>query len=116
MVVTSPSYLLDNKYDLSADDSFKLTLHHMDLYRLPPHSNMSFLNIPEIYSDSICLIEWPQRLSSIDYPLEYIDLTLTIAEAERRRAVIEFIGERWKARQDLIQALFTTFTKANDKS
>ena len=98
MLVTSPSYLLSNKYQLSEE----LTIYHMDLYRLPPKRDVSYLNVPQIYSESIALIEWPERLLESDYPQEYIDLVLTIRENERRMAQLEFIGDKWTTRKDLI--------------
>ena len=50
MRVTSPSYLLDNCYKLEP-----CAVHHMDLYRLPPGKDLSFLGIPEIYATSHAL-------------------------------------------------------------
>lgn len=50
MRVTSPSYLLDNCYKLEP-----CAVHHMDLYRLPPGKDLSFLGIPEIYATSNAL-------------------------------------------------------------
>ena len=38
MIVTSPSYLLDNTYEYNG-----VMIHHMDLYRLPTASDLSML-------------------------------------------------------------------------
>lgn len=38
MIVTSPSYLLDNTYEYNG-----VLIHHMDLYRLPTASDLSML-------------------------------------------------------------------------
>lgn len=105
MLVTSPSYLLDNKYELSED----VVIHHMDLYRLPEKCDFSFLNIPKVFDESICLIEWPQRLGADNYPKQYIDLNISINMAETRKATIEFVGEKWIQRNDLINSLLTSF-------
>jgi len=102
MVVTSPSYLLDNtyKYDEDEDDddnddddeSLEVkgetggnrrkrgegVLHHMDLYRLPTGSDLSMLDVPAIYKEAICVIEWPQRIGPKYMPLDYLDVNITI--------------------------------------
>jgi tRNA threonylcarbamoyl adenosine modification protein YjeE len=99
MLVTSPSYLLDNKYD--TEDG--TPIHHMDLYRLPNNCNLSFLSIPQVFSNSICLIEWPERLGKY-IPDAYIDVNLTINADETRNMTLSFVGE-WNnsANQDLFQ-------------
>ena len=62
-------------------------IHHMDLYRLPDGCDVSILQIPEIYSTSMCLIEWPQRLGDMlihtyacayiyTYPYTYIRIQI----------------------------------------
>tara|TARA_B110000090_G_C13116460_1_gene344515 strand:+ start:142 stop:645 length:504 start_codon:yes stop_codon:yes gene_type:complete len=80
MVITSPSYLLDNTYEYGEGK----TIHHMDLYRLPTGCDMSMLGIPSIFSNSLCLIEWPQRMGSESMPDEYLDVEMLIAEDEVR--------------------------------
>jgi tRNA threonylcarbamoyladenosine biosynthesis protein TsaE len=77
MRVTSPSYLLDNIYELE-----DMTIHHMDLYRLPTGSDLSILDIPKIYSSSLCLIEWPQRMGSQWLPKKYLDVDIRIVASD----------------------------------
>ncbi len=84
MVVTSPSYLLDNVYDYAEGKK----IHHMDLYRLPNGCDMSVLGMPGIFKDCLCLIEWPERMSGDFFPMEYLVVDLSIKEDESR--VINF--------------------------
>lgn len=98
LLVTSPSYLLDNCYDFTNTEK----IHHMDLYRLPPNCNLSFLSIPEIFSSSICLIEWPERLG-YHMPQEYINCELNIKDDESRIARFQLIGEKWISRSTAIR-------------
>ena len=85
--VTSPSYLLDNTYAFG--DAVPQTLvHHIDLYRLPPSSDLSILGIPAIFTSGLCLIEWPERLSEglVDsLPPAFLDVYLTAATEENER-------------------------------
>jgi tRNA threonylcarbamoyl adenosine modification protein YjeE len=49
MIITSPSYLLDNTYeyeDLSIHIGKIKSIHHMDLYRLPTGCDLSMFDIP----------------------------------------------------------------------
>ena len=57
------------------------------------------LNIPAIYSSSICLIEWPQRLAKQFYPETYLDVTIRIRPTNGERIVqMHPFGEHWVAR------------------
>lgn len=75
MIVTSPSYLLDNTYRYGENDY----IHHMDLYRLPVgYAEMGILGIPNIFNTAVCLVEWPNRLQSQFLPQSYVDITISI--------------------------------------
>jgi tRNA threonylcarbamoyl adenosine modification protein YjeE len=97
MKVTSPSYLLDNCYRYGE----KQNIHHMDLYRMPPNSDLSILGIPEVFLDSLCLVEWPQRMSSQFHPSSYLDVAIVIGEDEKRFVDVQFVGDRWSIPQHL---------------
>jgi len=82
--VTSPSYLLDNIYECRDNGSDSdLTIHHLDLYRLPTGCDMTMLGIPAIFSSSLCLVEWPQRLPAGAIPRVYLDVELLIDSSSR---------------------------------
>lgn len=112
-LVTSPSYLIDNAYP---DDGRALrpgvTVHHMDLWRLPEGKIEQLVDLPAVYSDCVSLIEWPERFAEGQAPREHLRLTLTIGEPgtrleslelddleeQPRVATIEAIGPRWLER------------------
>ena len=78
MIVTSPSYLLDNTYRYGENEY----IHHMDLYRLPiGYKEMGILGIPGIYSSALCIVEWPNRLESKFIPESYLGINITIPAA-----------------------------------
>lgn len=93
MIVTSPTYLLDNTYQ-AEDGSI---LHHMDLYRLSSNTDLSFLSIPKIFSDSICLIEWPDRLGA-HLPDSYLLVSIYIKDDDSRYLVLTPVGNLWLSR------------------
>jgi len=90
MRVTSPSYLLDNSYQYGDDE----VIHHMDLYRLPTGADLSMLGIPGIFSTSLCIIEWPQRMGD-KLPADYLDVDLTIGQEQERVIRLTPSSERW---------------------
>mmetsp|Transcript_22070 Transcript_22070/g.32167 ORF Transcript_22070/g.32167 Transcript_22070/m.32167 type:complete len:202 (+) Transcript_22070:122-727(+) len=90
LIVTSPSYLLDNTYPVQRNGR-DFVIHHIDLYRLPHGCDLSFLNIPSIYSSSITLIEWPDRLSNL--PKQYFGISLHIQPNQDRVVTFEPNGD-----------------------
>ena len=54
---SSPSYSIINEYKLKSGGK----LYHIDLYRLNTVTEVFSLGIEDIiYSDDLCLVEWPQ--------------------------------------------------------
>jgi tRNA threonylcarbamoyladenosine biosynthesis protein TsaE len=91
MTVTSPTYLLDNYYEVDEVEK----IHHMDFYRLKDSCDFEILGIPNIFDTSICLIEWPERLGS-NFPNSYLEVDITIDEkSERREVVFKPFGDHW---------------------
>jgi tRNA threonylcarbamoyl adenosine modification protein YjeE len=93
MVVTSPTYLLDNIYDYARKEDSVMkcesrgVIHHMDLYRLPKNCDASILGIPAVFEASISLVEWPHRLADWEASkMKYVsaahrlDVRITIAK------------------------------------
>lgn len=97
MRVTSPSYLLDNAYEYDEGKH----IHHMDLYRLPTGCDLSILGIPEIYSTSLCIIEWPQRMGS-SLPVEYLEIQISIEKDESRIIQLVAVGDSWMQKMKVL--------------
>ena len=117
-LVTSPSYLIDNVYD---DDGRArlpgVTVHHMDLWRLPEGKVDQLVDLPTVYTECISLIEWPVRLGADSMPREYLTLNLTISgsaqelsedaeleDEQPRIATFVAQGSRWTDRLPAIVA------------
>jgi len=81
--ITSPTYLLSNMYSIASNDinnnaEEDMKIYHMDLYRLSGtnEDELQPLNLPQVFSNDISLIEWPSRLHT--KPEVRLDVTLTI--------------------------------------
>ena len=110
--VTSPTYLLSNSYDV---DGGSTKLYHMDLYRLSGEENdLLPLNLENVFTSGISLIEWPSRLNK--KPAERLEITLTIdsstdaapeiedEDSKYRRMTLVPFGARWAERLEFLQS------------
>mmetsp|Transcript_18317 Transcript_18317/g.28750 ORF Transcript_18317/g.28750 Transcript_18317/m.28750 type:complete len:252 (-) Transcript_18317:72-827(-) len=110
--VTSPTYLLSNSYDV---DGGSTKLYHMDLYRLSGTENdLLPLNLDNVFTSGISLIEWPSRLNK--KPSERLEITLTIdsstdaapevedEDSKYRRMTLVPFGGRWAERLKFLQS------------
>jgi len=110
MMVTSPSYLLDNCYQYGEH----LFIHHMDLYRLPSGCDMDILDIPHVFSTSLCIIEWPDRLTPELVPESYLGLTISIDSASQRRSIqLDPRGKKWGERALLLNQMIESIINRN---
>ena len=100
--VTSPSYLLDQVYDVYEDENL-FEIHHMDLYRLAGEVDLAALDLVNVLADSICLLEWPDRLGSFT-PSHRLDVDVRISADDARTVQLTPHGKRWKERVNGIAA------------
>jgi len=110
--VTSPTYLLSNSYDV---DGGSTKLYHMDLYRLSgAETDLLPLDLENVFTLGISLIEWPSRLNK--KPSERLEITLTIdsstdaapeiedEDSKYRRMTLIPFGTRWVERLQFLQS------------
>lgn len=80
--ITSPTFVLMKKYEIDFGQFKKLV--HIDAYRVEDVSEISILNLPEIFADkeNLVLIEWPEKIADI-LPEQKITITLEVVGDER---------------------------------
>ena len=97
--ITSPTFSLMHEYP------GRLTIYHMDLYRLSSEEEVEDLGFVEyIYGDGLTIIEWPDRLGEM-LPDEHLEISLAMAGEDCRTAEISAHGEQWQKRLAGINAL-----------
>ena len=76
--IKSPSYALVEHYPLSS-----IYFYHLDFYRFDNPAEWDTAGLAECFrADSVCLIEWPERVASLLPPLD-LTLALSLAPATR---------------------------------
>jgi tRNA threonylcarbamoyladenosine biosynthesis protein TsaE len=97
--ITSPTFSLMHEYP------GRLTIYHMDLYRLSSEEEIEDLGFVEcIYGQGLTIIEWPDRLGEM-LPDEHLDITLEMTGEDCRTAEISAHGEKWQKRLAGINSL-----------
>jgi tRNA threonylcarbamoyladenosine biosynthesis protein TsaE len=84
--VTSPSFTLVNRYD-----GGRLTLYHLDLYRLPAGAAAAHaVDLEELLTDerAVVVIEWAERMGGYPLPAPVWKISLAGDGEEARRVSI----------------------------
>jgi len=64
-VVSSPTFSIINEYFFS-ETGIQKKIFHIDLYRLKDEQEAIQTGVEDyLYSDHICLVEWPEKISSL---------------------------------------------------
>jgi tRNA threonylcarbamoyladenosine biosynthesis protein TsaE len=91
--VTSPTFTLHHEYD------GRLTIHHLDVYRLEHLAETVDLALSEILDDGgVTVIEWGAAVLDA-LPADYLELRITFGdEPDDRRLAVRVVGASWAAR------------------
>jgi len=92
--VTSPTFTLAQRYE------GRLTVHHLDVYRLAQLSEVVDLAIPELLDGAtVTLIEWGDVIVPA-LPADYLEVAFTFGDGDDdRRLAFRAVGPRWSARR-----------------
>lgn len=98
--MTSPTFTLAREYE------GRLTLHHLDVYRLEQMAEVLDLDLPELLdSGGVVLIEWGDAILPM-LPPDFLEVRFTFGEGDDDRSIeLRPVGPRWIARSDALQAL-----------
>lgn len=92
--MTSPTFTLAREYE------GRLTLHHLDVYRLEQMAEVLDLDLPELLdSGGVILIEWGDAILPM-LPADYLEVRFTFGEGDDDRSIkLTGVGPRWGARE-----------------
>lgn len=83
--VSSPTFSIVNEYETQSGS----VVYHFDFYRLKSESEAQDIGVDEyFYSGNLCLIEWPEKISSI-LPDKFLLIRLEEQPGQKRTVYIE---------------------------
>lgn len=88
---SSPTFSIINQYGYFENGTEKL-IYHIDLYRLKDEEEIIQAGVEDcVYSDSLCMVEWPQKAPDLFYP-PAAKVFIEPVDATHRRVKIELPG------------------------
>jgi tRNA threonylcarbamoyladenosine biosynthesis protein TsaE len=86
--VTSPTFSIINEYSYK-EDGVEKKIFHLDLYRLKDEEEATRAGIEDcLYSDAICLVEWPEKAPGI-FPAETLHVYIEVIHSVSRNLRID---------------------------
>ncbi|MBT8317219.1 MAG: tRNA (adenosine(37)-N6)-threonylcarbamoyltransferase complex ATPase subunit type 1 TsaE [Lutibacter sp.] len=83
--VSSPTFSLVNEYQTNDNK----IIYHFDFYRIKNEEEAMDMGIEEyFYSDSLCLIEWPNKVENL-LPLKTVSIKITLENNQQRTIAIK---------------------------
>lgn len=102
--ITSPTFTLHRRY------RGRVTLHHLDVYRLDQLADTADLALEELFDDAVTVIEWGDTILPA-LPAEHLQVTLQLGEADDDRLLdVVAVGERWQRRLPGLQVTLAPWT------
>lgn len=105
--ITSPTFTLARHYE------GRLTLHHLDVYRLERFSEMQDIGVAELLdTGGVMVIEWGDAIAT-SMPADYLEIRMTYGEADDDRELeLRCVGNRWSARERSLAEALTAWVVA----
>ena len=97
--VPSPTFTLVQVYELT-----NTQIWHADLYRLSTVDELYELGLDQAFEEDICLIEWPDRLGSLQ-PENALSVQIDTIDDMRRRVLLEWSDSKWDSVIALLEYL-----------
>ena len=95
--VNSPSFTLIKEY------AGRISLYHIDLYRLDDLCDMEYLGIEEyVGTDGVAVVEWAEKLKGL-LPKEHLHICIKIKDENTREFDFKSYGKRY---DDIISRYF----------
>lgn len=87
--VSSPSFSLVNEYKSATGKK----IFHFDFYRIKSIEEVYDIGYEDyFFSDSICLIEWPEKIEDLLLGLHYLEVNISPCNNETRNILVNEIN------------------------
>lgn len=87
-VVGSPTFAIINEYVFPPDKNSGM-IYHIDLYRLKDEEEARRAGVEDcLYSDHICLVEWPEKAAGI-LPPGTVHIFIDVIDEQNRHLTIQ---------------------------
>ena len=91
---------------LIAEHRARLTLYHMDLYRLDSAFEIADLGLDEyLYGDGLCVVEWADKALD-QFPIDHLRVEIEVVSDTERRITMEAVG---RPHEERIEAMRQTW-------
>jgi tRNA threonylcarbamoyladenosine biosynthesis protein TsaE len=92
--MSSPTFSIVNEYQTAKDKK----VYHFDFYRIKNEAEAYDIGTEEyFYSGDLCLIEWPEKISSL-IPAEHADVSITVENQNHRTIALSVHDGKEKKR------------------
>jgi tRNA threonylcarbamoyladenosine biosynthesis protein TsaE len=106
--VTSPTFTLVHTYP-----SGRLTLHHLDVYRLDRFGEVEDLAIAELLDDGVVVVEWGDAVRDA-LPADRLELSFAFGGHDDERIIeVEPTGRTWATRFGSFEAAVARFEEVD---
>jgi tRNA threonylcarbamoyladenosine biosynthesis protein TsaE len=104
--ITSPTFTIAHQY------AGRLTMHHLDVYRLDHLNEALDLGLAEILDDgSLVVIEWGDAIVPV-LPLDFLEVQMEFGAGDDDRELrFRSIGPRWAARERVLGDLLAPWVE-----
>ena len=87
-IVGSPTFSIINEYAFTEEGKEKM-IYHIDLYRLKDEQEALQAGVEDcLYSDHICLVEWPDKAPGI-FPTDTVHVFIEVINSDSRHLTIQ---------------------------
>lgn len=84
--VGSPTFSIINQYQTKSGQ----TIYHLDLYRIKDEEEAVQAGVEDVlYSGDLCLLEWPEKISSL-LPASTVHLLIETINSSTRRISVQY--------------------------
>ena len=99
----SPTFVLVNEYNA------RLTLFHMDLYRLDSFEDVEGLGLDDyLFGDGLCVVEWADKAEGY-FPVDHLSVSIEVTGDDLRTLTLSCVDRRYA---DLLESLARTYMAA----